>query len=91
MGVAAARVNSSWVTDTLEHGLRTTCRDRPLKEARKIVLPDKMDRGSDIHRQTYRLTNYKLLELFMEPKNEMSSSLIEIIQIQTCTLSIYIR
>ena len=56
MGVAAARVNSSWVTDMLEHRLRTTCRDRPL-EARKIILPDEMDRGTDICRQTYRLTD----------------------------------
>ena len=51
-----ARVNSSWVTVTLEHRLRTTCRDRPL-EARKIILLDEMDRGTDICRQTYRLKN----------------------------------
>ena len=54
--MAAARVNNSWVTDMLEHRLRTTCRDRPL-EARKIILLDEMDRGTDICRQTYRLTD----------------------------------
>ena len=51
--MAAARVNSSWVTDMMEHRLRTTCRDRdrPL-EARKIIPPDEMDRSTDICRQT---------------------------------------
>ena len=33
----------------------------------------------------------RLLELFTEPKNETSSSSIEIIQIWTCTLPIYIK
>ena len=47
------------MTYTLENRLRTTCRDRPL-EARKIILPDEMDRGTDICRQTYRLTNNEL-------------------------------